>query len=79
MTGSELRELRKAAGLSQEALARDVPCTTDAVSKWETGKRRISPITKVALLAALRRAHRRQKKSPSNTVEGAAGDKSPGS
>src|SRR5262249_10252851 len=37
--GQRLKELRERAGLTQEALARAADVGTDAVRKWERGKR----------------------------------------
>jgi len=37
--GSRLRELRKRAGLTQEALARAIDVGVDAIRKWERGRR----------------------------------------
>jgi transcriptional regulator with XRE-family HTH domain len=48
--GTRLAELRRAAGLSQEALARKADVGTDAVRKWERGKR--TPSLKMAIKLA---------------------------
>jgi transcriptional regulator with XRE-family HTH domain len=37
--GQRIRDLRKAAGLTQEQLARKIDVGTDAVRKWEKGRR----------------------------------------
>jgi transcriptional regulator with XRE-family HTH domain len=37
--GQRLRELRRRAGLTQEALARRIDVSGDTVRKWERGKR----------------------------------------
>jgi transcriptional regulator with XRE-family HTH domain len=48
--GVRLAELRRAAGLSQERLARLADVGTDAVRKWERGKR--TPSLKMAIKLA---------------------------
>jgi transcriptional regulator with XRE-family HTH domain len=51
--GTRLAELRRAAGLSQERLARLADVGTDAVRKWERGKRTPSLKMAVKLAATL--------------------------
>jgi len=43
MTRKELRSLRKAAGLTQAALAKRLGVALNTVSRWETGEARITP------------------------------------
>ena len=42
MTGDELREMRKAAGLTQAALAERLGVRQSAIYRWEQGQRGIS-------------------------------------
>jgi transcriptional regulator with XRE-family HTH domain len=51
--GIRLRELREAAGLTQQQLADRVGCTWEAVSRWERGAREPGWSQVVAICAAL--------------------------
>jgi len=42
MVGSELRERRRAAGLTQEEVARLLAVAPNTVARWESGNRRIT-------------------------------------
>jgi len=50
---AELKRLRKAAGLSQEALARRLDCSASTVAKWESGVNGISAISARAIRSVL--------------------------
>lgn len=48
MTPAELRRIRKALGLTQEQLAKQLGVGQNAVARWEIGARRISePIARL--------------------------------
>lgn len=53
MTGAELREARKAAGVTQAWLARQLEVSVGTVSAWETGRRKIRNGWLAGLRAAL--------------------------
>jgi transcriptional regulator with XRE-family HTH domain len=54
VTGAALRERRKAAGLTQAALAAKLGVTQAAVAQWERGKRPVPTMAGVALEAIRR-------------------------
>lgn len=49
------RRLRVEAGLSQEALAAQVPCSSKALAHWEAGRCSPNDLMRVKYLRALRR------------------------
>lgn len=51
MTKQELKQLRQAAGLSQEATARLLAVTLATYSRWEMGHHKISPIVERGIRA----------------------------
>jgi len=54
MTGEELKALRHEHGLTQDALARIIDRTVDAVRKWEGGARPIDTFTARAIRLMLK-------------------------
>ena len=54
--GSRLRELRLAAGLSQEQLARRVGVSWSTINRWENGKGAPSPLAREKLTPLLAEA-----------------------
>lgn len=49
LTGAEIRYLRKYLGLSGRDFARKIRVTPETVSRWETGREKMSPSAEVAL------------------------------
>ncbi len=56
VTARDLRRLRKKAGLTQEALARQAGCSTNTVSRFEQGRHlSLHPLIEKSILRVLRR------------------------
>jgi len=53
MTPSDLRSIRREAGLSMNGLARLLGVTSHAVYMWESGRRGISKVTEIAVRAVI--------------------------
>ena len=53
MTPQQLKDLRRAAGVSQAALARKLGMSESQVQRWETGKNPISSVADIAIRAVL--------------------------
>jgi DNA-binding transcriptional regulator YiaG len=51
MSPRKIKALRKKLGLSQEALARRLDCSTAAVRKWESAENGMRPDKKIKLAA----------------------------
>lgn len=56
-TPQRIKELRRRAGLSQEAFAQALNVTTSTVTKWESGKATPRTLAALAALAAFERDH----------------------
>jgi transcriptional regulator with XRE-family HTH domain len=50
MTGAELRDWRKAKGLTQESLGQAIGCTHPTVNRWEKGRDIPEPVQKLLRL-----------------------------
>ncbi len=53
MTPQELQELRRAAGVSQDGLARKLGMSRNQVQRWEGGKNPISQAMEIAIRTVL--------------------------
>ncbi len=53
MTPQELKELRRAAGVSQDGLARKLGMSKSQVQRWEYGMSPISPSREMAIRVVL--------------------------
>lgn len=53
MTPQELKELRRAAGVSQNGLARKLGMSKSQVQRWEYGRSPISQAMEIAIRAVL--------------------------
>ncbi len=49
ITGTQVRTMREQLGLTQEGLARELNTTVSTISRWETGRQRISRMAQKSL------------------------------
>src|SRR5439155_24577766 len=75
VSGSEIRELRKRLGMTQEEFAHAVAVTFSTVNRWENGHAKPSKLARRAIEALARRgAPRREGMSASGGAERHAAD-----
>jgi DNA-binding transcriptional regulator YiaG len=55
MTPRDLRNLRRALGMTQQELAAALGVSEQSIYYWESGRRRIRPVVEKALMPLIRR------------------------
>ena len=49
ITGAQVKQIREQLGMTQEELARELNTTVSTISRWETGRQRISRLAQKSL------------------------------
>jgi transcriptional regulator with XRE-family HTH domain len=73
ITSGNIRDLRSALSLSQEALARRLKVSTAAVRAWEAGRRNPRGLYRDALLRLMRQHERQSPAGPAGAISGGRG------